>query len=64
MRHRKEEDDLYRKFQRQREEEEKRIRDEIRVSFYALFYFPHNFFWNTLHFYFLQDEQRYQIVNS
>ncbi|KAJ8924101.1 hypothetical protein NQ315_006883 [Exocentrus adspersus] len=30
MRHRKEEDDLYRKFQRQREEEEKRIRDEIR----------------------------------
>lgn len=32
MRHRKEEDDLYRKFQRQREEEEKRIRDEIRVS--------------------------------
>lgn len=32
MRHRKEEDDLYRKFQRQREEEEKRIRDEIRVG--------------------------------
>ncbi|XP_018566054.1 hillarin [Anoplophora glabripennis] len=30
MIHRKEEDDLYRKFQRQREEEEKRIRDEIR----------------------------------
>ncbi|CAG9863840.1 unnamed protein product [Phyllotreta striolata] len=30
MRHRKEEDDLFRKFQRQREEEEKRIREEIR----------------------------------
>lgn len=33
MKHRKEEDDLYRKFARQREEEERRIRDEIRVSF-------------------------------
>ncbi|KAF7279930.1 hypothetical protein GWI33_006600 [Rhynchophorus ferrugineus] len=30
MKHRKEEDDLYRKFARQREEEERRIRDEIR----------------------------------
>ncbi|CAH1101624.1 unnamed protein product [Psylliodes chrysocephalus] len=30
MRHRKEEDDLFRKFQRQREEEDKRIRDEFR----------------------------------
>ncbi|KAJ8973915.1 hypothetical protein NQ317_000460, partial [Molorchus minor] len=30
MIHRKEEDDLYRKFQKQREEEEKRIRDEFR----------------------------------
>lgn len=32
MKHRKEEDDLYRKFARQRQEEEQRIRDEIRVS--------------------------------
>lgn len=32
MKHRKEEDDLYNKFARQREEEERRIRDEIRVS--------------------------------
>nr|XP_014285362.1 hillarin-like [Halyomorpha halys] len=31
MKHRKEEDDLYRKFIRQREEEDKRIKDEIRV---------------------------------
>lgn len=31
MKHRKEEDDLYMKFARQREEEERRIRDEIRV---------------------------------
>ncbi|XP_014285362.2 hillarin-like, partial [Halyomorpha halys] len=30
MKHRKEEDDLYRKFIRQREEEDKRIKDEIR----------------------------------
>lgn len=32
MKHRKEEDDLYRKFARQREEEDRRMRDEIRVS--------------------------------
>jgi hypothetical protein len=32
MKHRKEEDDLYRKFARQREEEDKRIREEFRVS--------------------------------
>lgn len=38
MIHRKEEDDLYRKFQRQREEEEKRIRDEIRVSSFFILY--------------------------
>ncbi|GLH00696.1 Hillarin [Gryllus bimaculatus] len=30
MKHRKEEDDLYRKFARQRDEEEKRMRDEFR----------------------------------
>lgn len=36
MRHRKEEDDLFRKFQRQREEEDKRIREEIRVSFHTI----------------------------
>lgn len=33
MKHRKEEDDLYRKFARHREEEDKRIREEFRVSF-------------------------------
>lgn len=33
MKHRKEEDDLYRKFAKQREEEERRMRDEIRVRF-------------------------------
>lgn len=33
MKHRKEEDDLYRKFARQREEEDRRMRDEIRVSY-------------------------------
>lgn len=33
MKHRKEEDDLYRKFARHREEEERRMRDEIRVSY-------------------------------
>jgi hypothetical protein len=32
MKHRKEEDDLYRKFARQREEEDKRMREEFRVS--------------------------------
>lgn len=32
MKHRKEEDDLYRKFASKREEEERRIRDEFRVS--------------------------------
>lgn len=31
MKHRQEEDDLYRKFARQRDEEDKRIRDEIQV---------------------------------
>jgi len=33
MKHRKEEDDLYRKFARQREEEDKRMKDEIKASF-------------------------------
>lgn len=33
MKHRKEEDDLYRKFARAREEEERRIKEEIRVSY-------------------------------
>lgn len=33
MKHRKEEDDLYRKFARAREEEDKRIKDEIRVGY-------------------------------
>jgi len=32
MKHRKEEDDLYRKFARQREEEDKRMKEEFRVS--------------------------------
>lgn len=36
MKHRKEEDDLYRKFARQREEEERRIKEEIRVSVFRL----------------------------
>lgn len=32
MKHRKEEDDLYRKFARAREEEDKRMKEEFRVS--------------------------------
>jgi hypothetical protein len=36
MKHRKEEDDLYRKFARQREEEDKRMREEFRVSAAAI----------------------------
>ena len=32
MKHRKEEDDLYRKFARQREEEEFKFKEEFRVS--------------------------------
>lgn len=31
MKHRREEDDLYRKFAKQREEQDKRIKEEIRV---------------------------------
>lgn len=38
MKHRKEEDDLYRKFAKQREEQDKRIKEEIRViTFYYIF---------------------------
>lgn len=38
MKHRKEEDDLYRKFARQREEEEYKFKEEFRVSFvWAIF---------------------------
>lgn len=33
MKHRQEEDDLYRKFSKHREEENRRIRDEIQVGF-------------------------------
>jgi len=33
MKHRKEEDDLYRKFARQREEEEFKFKEEFRVSY-------------------------------
>lgn len=36
MKHRKEEDDLYRKFARQREEEEFKFKEEFRVSFFLL----------------------------
>ena len=32
MKHRREEDDLYRKFAEQREEQDERIKEEIRVS--------------------------------
>ncbi len=32
MKHRREEDDLYKKFAKQREEQDKRIKEEIRVS--------------------------------
>lgn len=34
MKHRKEEDDLYRKFAHHREEEDRRIREEFRVRIY------------------------------
>lgn len=33
MKHRQEEDDLYRKFSKHREEENRRIREEIQVSY-------------------------------
>ena len=36
MKHRKEEDDLYRKFARQREEEEFKFKEEFRVSRHKL----------------------------
>lgn len=36
MKHRKEEDDLYRKFQRQREEEESKFKEEFRVRFLVI----------------------------
>lgn len=35
MKHRKEEDDLYRKFAKQREEQDKRIKEEIRVIIFG-----------------------------
>lgn len=38
MKHRKEEDDLYRKFARQREEEDKRMKEEFRVSMNVIFF--------------------------
>lgn len=38
MKHRKEEDDLYRKFARQREEEEFKFKEEFRVSFQLLIF--------------------------
>lgn len=47
MKHRQEEDDLYRKFSKHREEENRRIRDEIQVyifsltDFYTLIYFKY-----------------------
>lgn len=39
MKHRQEEDDLYRKFSKHREEENRRIREEIQVI-YLLFRYP------------------------
>lgn len=36
MKHRKEEDDLYRKFAHHREEEDRRIREEFRVRIFVL----------------------------
>lgn len=39
MKHRKEEDDLYRKFARQREEEDKRMKEEFRVSMNVIFFY-------------------------
>lgn len=36
MKHRQEEDDLYRKFSKHREEENRRIREEIQVIYYCV----------------------------
>ena len=41
MKHRKEEDDLYRKFARQREQEEMRMKEEFRVSSFTSIIFIH-----------------------
>lgn len=53
MKHRKEEDDLYRKFAHHREEEDRRIREEFRVRSFDRFI---RFEIKILHFFIDQDE--------
>ena len=59
MKHRKEEDDLYRKFARAREEEDKRMKVEFRVNitnfFFILFYNVKKYFLNIFYTFFNQN---------
>lgn len=43
MKHRKEEDELYRKFAKKREEEDRRVQDEIQVGFCKRFLYDKNY---------------------